>query len=222
MRLGLRVALLLVAAVVVACSDDPSSVALTSTATSVPPIEPTTVATVVAERTLEPDATVSPPERRIGIEALDELASAILAADVAYVEGKLEYFEAPCKVTSDPIPGPVCPTGVAVGTPIDVFALSGCHSSFEPAVSIGPVVDGFAVPGLALLAAYRVEPPPGDPLGPVGDYVLVFVRTNSQLIAVAANADGGIVRWTGSCGVTDPAAFLAELPIGEYVLAPVE
>ena len=206
----------------VACSDSSSSVTPTSTATSVPSVEPTEVATAVAVRTLEPDVTVSPPERRIGVDVLDELASAIVAADVAYIEGRLEYFPAPCTDPSNPIPGPGCPTGVTVGTPIDVFALSGCHSSLEPAVTIGPVVDGFAVRGLALFAVYRAEPFEGDRVVSAGDYVLVFVRPNSRLVAVAANADGGIVRWTGSCGVTDPAAFLAELPIGEYVLPPVE
>jgi len=206
----------------VACSDGSRSVTPTSSVTSSPPVDSAEVATAVAESTLEPDATVSPPGRRIGVDALDELASAIVAADAAFIEGALEYVQVACKDTSDPIPGPVCPTGVAVGTPIDVFTHSGCHSSFDPAVVIGPVVDGFFFSGLALFAVHRVEPPQSDPSARVGDYVLIFVRSDLQLAAVAANADGGIVRWTGSCGVRDPSAFLAELPIGEYVLPPVE
>lgn len=222
MWLGSRVVLVLIVASMVACNDETRSVTPTSTATGAPPVDSTAAATVGSGSTTAPVTATDPRERRIGIDALDELASAIVAADAAFIEGVLEYVQIPCTAESNPIPGPVCATGVAVGAPIDVFALSGCHFSYEPAASIGPVVDGFAVSGLALFAVYRAEPHDGDRVISAGDYVLVFVRLDSRLVAVAANADGGIVQWTGSCGVTDPSAFLAELPIAEDVLPPVE
>jgi hypothetical protein len=146
----------------------------------------------------------------------------MLAADSASIEAALEYVTAPCGGAAVPIPGPECPRGVEAGTLIEVFPRSGCEFTYEPATTIGPVVQGVVVPGLALVAAYRTTAPSGTPGAPVGDYGLVFRDAEAALLAVAVNADGGIVGWTSSCGRTDLPDFLAELPVGTYILEPSE
>lgn len=174
--------------------------------------------TPAVSATVGSSGTPSSAANLTGVDALDALTVAILASDTAFIADSLEYASIPCTGLSEPIPGPGCPDGVAVGALIDAFPRSGCEASFEPAIVIGPVVEGLARPGLALFGVFLVDSERADEPPTVGGYVLVFASRDSQFDAVTVADDGGILRWGSSCGRVRSEDFLAELPLGEPIV----
>lgn len=191
---------------------------------------PSMVATASTEPARTPSAVAEVPsygpEARTGVASIDQILVSILAADRNDVRARLEYVEVPCTASGKAIPGPVCPENVAVGTTVLAFRLTGCESTYERKDTIGPVVEGFVVAGLRLFAVHAVDSARAGHEGS-GDFGLVFIDTRLapgqqgvRMVAVSADTQGRILRWTTSCGTTNPQAFLADRPVASYVLPP--
>ena len=145
---------------------------------------------------------------------VDAFIAAVENSDDAALLALLRYTPVPCSTTG--YPHPVCPAGVADGTPVDTFYNGRCDAGwYIQADAVRRYVAGeFVTFAIARL------PKPARPIEqggyPAGDYLVVMEdrrRPTGEPRAAITTRDGVVALFTGCCCVS-PRQFLDGLLYG--------
>ena len=206
-------------------SPKPTPVA-TSTATSTPSIEKTPTSTTSPT----PSIPGYPRDTRTGDPQVDAVLDAVLSGDISRVKPLLRFYSVGCVPASTGIGGPpICPPGVAAGTPFDVFPNARCpEGQLATRDGIDSLLSALSSSSSRLFAIYRQtpNPPSADPFAwPRGAFgVVLTTPTPSAYYAYSVSrleVDTGQIVLAGLACPSDTAQdFLGRLPAQDFFLPP--
>jgi hypothetical protein len=209
------IALIVCAAMLIACGDDDDGTE-----------DPTAAPTVTAEPTTARSATPSASptttgDGRSGISSVDEAIELVVAGDYQSVEELFVFQMVPCAVDVMGAGGPPeCEADEADGTEVEVLPVSQCEGAY-----LRPQDVFFAQrlrdQELALYAVYNAA---NADIFPAGEYAVFFsyVRPempDTTLTLELLMSDAGVVGVNFGCG-EDPATLVSQQGLTEAIVAP--
>ncbi len=169
------------------------------------------------------DISIQPAAHEAEESALDSVRQVALSfVDSRYNwQDYIQFLTTPC-TTADGLGGPPkCETGMANGTPVEVFPLSGPEGHFSTPEMIDKTLEFWIK---RLYAVYKVSPDAyQEPYWPAGEYGLLFERDQNDIpFPVTVFVENGkIVRIAYHFGITAEEQ-LQSIPIEQVIIPPSE
>lgn len=145
------------------------------------------------------------------------MIAAVESGDKARIIALMEFKTIACSTVNAVGAPPLCPDGVASGTPIEVIPGGGCEGSFARKADIlkADRVYG-AYTDAAVYAAFRARDTGNG--GPAIDYVIIYAAPDRPVGMRLEIAGGRIVNSNGGCSAS-PADLLARPNNAATILA---
>lgn len=199
------IVLLIAAALLGGCGGDPNNPEPTSTSE-----EPT------AETTPRPEPIPTSP--LTGVPELDTIIEALRASDRNAIRDLIQFTTFPCATHSSSQPSypPLCPTGVADGSPIERFISGSCEFSPISPEGIDHLVDRMI--GKRVYGVYDSTV--------VGEFqtqthvAIVFLPEGTEYDTSSVGIDHGrIVSYVSACGPQTPREMADSFDLGSPIAA---
>ena len=209
----------LLSALLVACSGDSESApSVTATPSQVTAVPPAATATPVQATAVPPAATATPitqPGATTGIAAVDRVVASVRERDASAVVSQISWKKVACTTAQGLGGPPSCRAGEPVGTIVEVVFSSSCDGAYLRRDEVAPLVGHFLDVGGRLAGVYRHN----GLTTPSSQYVLVYSvdSTAGNQAKALFVSDSGIVGFTFSCG-TNVKQFLEANSLTDAIL----
>jgi hypothetical protein len=161
--------------------------------------------TLAALLPLSADSHRAEAQSNTSFEELRVVVDALFAGDPELIEELLRFTDVACVEVPDELGGPpVCPSGVANGSPLEAMPLAGCEGGYALPNQLEPTVQALSTPGEDVLAIYHYLQPSYQPLF-AGDFVVVHTVGGAQApqyVGAVFVGDGGISGVFSGCETT--------------------
>ena len=166
----------------------------------------------------QPEITVQAQNKHTGIADIDNVIDTILAGNPKDVSQLLQFIKLACTHAEGLGGPPKCNDGETEGTIVNVFPFLGPEGHHMRYTNLDYWT---GIPATGVFAGYRVSSQAySDEFYPAGEYAIVFLTEQEELLVTVQVTNGNIVRVDNKFG--DPPEINLERDASEIILAPNE